>query len=155
MGMHAEWLAVRVSNEEQEREARTLVAALGEAELTAPTTHAGWLWTGMPGAYGVLDEAAPGISAGVGQPALGGWVGDSDFGCVDGTGGSGAVAFEFIVNELPEDEDQRLRDLWLVPERRREAAEALALWSSSFAPAPVTADVILAGMPGHGSIKPP
>jgi hypothetical protein len=93
------------------------------------------------------------------EPALGGRIIDSDNAALYGSDANGKLAFEFPINDWNLDDldavESRLRESWLVPDQRRAAAERLASWSSSYAPQAVTPELLLAGMPGHGSTEAP
>jgi hypothetical protein len=119
----------------------------------------GWLWAQeWMDATVSVDEAASAVSEAVGEPAIGGWVFDSDFGYLVGTDEDGERAFQFAVNAPYDDADEgdlALAEMWRDPDQRRRAAEELGDWSRGAAPQPITADAVLAGMPGHGVTEPP
>jgi hypothetical protein len=153
VGLSEAWLGVRLRDESQLDACRALVT---KADLSLRQHSDGWQWARIPDYGRVPGDIKPHtseISAAIGEPAIGGWVFDSDYGLLFGTDESGRLRFEFAVNApwVPgeNDEDEMLlHSLWDLPEGRRQSADALAAWSRSFAPRAVAAEELLRSMPG-------
>lgn len=78
-------------------------------------------------------------------PAIGAFVADSDAAAIyfdEPKGVSGHLA----INRSYEDSDEELTRLWLDPDKRRSAAEALAAWAEAGTGAKVSADAILGAL---------
>jgi len=154
VGLSEAWLGVRLRDESQ---LEALRAQVSERGLLLREKRGGWQWARVPDhgpIPGDIKVWTGEISASLGEPAIGGWVFDSNYGLLFGTDESGLLRFDFAVNAPwvsdKNDEDEMLLNwLWDSPEGRRQAADALAAWSQSFAPRAIPAEEILRGIPGR------
>jgi hypothetical protein len=112
--------------------------------------HGDWVWARTP-------FQAPDITAALGVPAIGGYVADSEWGVLTAAGPDGLQA-DLLINGMDEEFDEMagepLSIRWTDPERRRVAFEELAAWSRVHGPRAVTAEELLAAMPGTGTTEP-
>src|SRR5439155_23537066 len=85
VGLSEHWLAVRVS----EVRGGAAEATMRRAGLFVLGERQKWLWArGFPDATGT-DELVTEIARGTGEPCIGAWVFDSDFGYVVGAAANG------------------------------------------------------------------
>jgi hypothetical protein len=140
--MSEHWVAVRTPAVEPHIAAESVrrfgLDLLGE--------HEGWIWgRGWP-VHADTDEVVADLAGATGEPSIGGYVVDSDFGYVVGSASDGRVAFRLAVSEPSGERDERahwLAQQWRSSELRLEAAGGLARWSQRFAPAAVTPEAVL------------
>ena len=142
MGLSEHWVAVRTPAVKPHVAAETVrrfgLDLLGE--------HDGWIWgRGWP-VLADTDEVVTDLAGMTGEPSIGAYVVDSDFGYVVGSSADGQVAFRLAVSEPSDTDDEQSRSIaeqWRSPELRLDSASALASWSQHFAPATVTPEAVL------------